>query len=640
MKRIVLLLALFPALALAQTKNCDMDVADIAASEMMAAQHAQHTPVILSQNTGNYDLKYHRLELNIDPDVDYISGTVTSHFEAKNDLSSIVFELMDNMTVTGVERNGVAYSYTHANNEIAITLPSTQTAGTLDSLAISYQGVPNANGGFGSFEQTTHAGEGILWTLSEPYGAIQWWPCKQNLDDKIDRVDVELTVPDTEVGVSNGLLRSETVVGTNKIYKWRHDYPIPAYLVAIAVTNYVKYTDVVGSGANALNIDNYVWPETLAQAQASTPVTVDMMNLFETEWEPYPFRNEKYGHAQFGWGGGMEHTTISFMGNFSRNLIAHELAHQWFGDKITCGSWQDIWLQESWATYATGRAIQVLEGEPQARTWRQQRVNQVTSQPGGSVYINNAADTLSVSRVFNQRLSYNKGAMVLHGLRKVMGETAFIQGTRDYLADPNLAFGYAKTPDFIGHMETAYGAPLTEFFNDWIYGEGYPTYNVQYSQNGSGDLTLDLTQTQSHSSVSYFEGPLTIRAVGASGQTQDFTLDVQADGQFVENIPFDVASIILDPDIDLISAGNTVALGLNDLALRDLHFYPNPAAGTLYWTGDLTLTNVSVTNALGQVLIRQEAAQDQLDLSSLTTGLYFVTATVDGRQIQQRVAVR
>ena len=95
---------------------------------------------------------------------------------------------------------------------------------------------------------------------------------------------------------------------------------------------------------NPFEIVNYVYPEDFSTAQEQTLVTVDIMDFFTEKFEEYPFSNEKYGHAQFGWGGGMEHTTVSFMGNFSRGLIAHELAHQWFGNKITCGSWQDIWL--------------------------------------------------------------------------------------------------------------------------------------------------------------------------------------------------------------------------------------------------------------------------------------------------------
>jgi aminopeptidase N len=187
------------------------------------------------------------------------------------------------------------------------------------------------------------------------------------------------------------------------------------------------------------------------------------MNLYADLFEPYPYADEKYGHAEFGWGGGMEHTTVSFMGGLGRGLIAHELGHQWFGDKVTCGSWQDVWLNEGFATYLAGMVIENLDGEADFRSWKQDQISSVTYYPDGSVYIP-AQDTTSVNRIFSSRLSYNKGSMVLHMLRKKLGDAVFFQGLREYLDDPNLAYGYAKTPDLMQHLESASGEDLTEFF--------------------------------------------------------------------------------------------------------------------------------------------------------------------------------
>ena len=184
------------------------------------------------------------------------------------------------------------------------------------------------------------------------------------------------------------------------------------------------YSHTVTNNGNPFEIINYVYPENLTSAQASTPVTVSIMELFSNKFEEYPYASEKYAHAQFGWGGGMEHTTVSFMGSFGRNLIAHELAHQWFGDKITCGSWKDIWLNEGFATYLSGLVIEEFDGEPSFKNWKQGRVSSITSQPDGAVYLSDS-DTTSVSRIFSSRLSYNKGAMVLHMLRKKVGDANF-----------------------------------------------------------------------------------------------------------------------------------------------------------------------------------------------------------------------
>ena len=336
-------------------------------------------------NTGIYDVKYHRLEFTVDPSVAFIAGAVTTYFEAKSNLNQITFDLANNMTVSQVSQRGNSLSFIqNTNDELVITLASTQNTGVLDSLTISYSGNP-VSSGFGSFEQNQHAGDPVIWTLSEPYGAKGWWPCKQDLNDKTDSIDVYITTPifnpsnEEYIAVSNGLEQSQVVNGSNKTTHFKHQYPIPAYLIAIAVTNYSVYTHTVVNNGNPFDIVNYVYPENLTSAQSSTPITVNIMNLFANLFEEYPFSNEKYGHAQFGWGGGMEHTTVSFMGSFDRNLIAHELAHQWFGNKVTCGSWKDIWLNEGFATYLSGLVIESLDGNTSFKTWKQNLNNSIPS---------------------------------------------------------------------------------------------------------------------------------------------------------------------------------------------------------------------------------------------------------------------
>ena len=584
-------------------------------------------------NTGNYDLKYHRLEFTIDPSVAFISGDVTTYFEAKADLSEITFDLSDNMVVSQVMQRGSSLAFTqNSDDELVVTLPLLQNVGVLDSLTISYSGNPESSG-FGSFEQTTHNGDPIIWTLSEPYGAKGWWPCKQDLNDKIDSIDVYLTTPQfnpsTEeyIAVSNGLEQSQTVNGSNKTTHFKHRYAIPAYLIAIAITNYEVYTHQVPNNGNPFEIVNYVYPENLASAQSDTPVTVDIMNLFSTLFEEYPFANEKYGHAQFGWGGGMEHTTVSFMGSFGRNLIAHELAHQWFGDKITCGSWKDIWLNEGFATYLSGIVIENLDGNSNFITWKQQRNGSITSQPDGAVYLSDQ-DTTSVSRIFSSRLTYNKGAMVLHMLRKKLGDTDFFQGLKNYLIDSDHAYDYAKTEDFIPIMEAVSGTDLTEFFNDWVYDEGYPSYTIEWNQPSPSEARIKISQTQSDASVSFFEAPVPLRLLGTMGEQMDIVLDNTSNQEvFISPVSFTVASVVFDPEADLISRNNTVQLSLDELdpASQVLLIFPNPATTTItiLKPDGLDVSEIRIFNNLGQLVI-QKSWSSVVDISKLSSGLFFV----------------
>ncbi|HFS66986.1 MAG TPA: T9SS type A sorting domain-containing protein [Flavobacteriia bacterium] len=592
-------------------------------------------------NTSNYDLKYHRLELqpsfNLnDPS---ITGVVTSYFVAKEPMSSIHFDLTYNMNVTSVTQRGANLSFSRSGDELIITLPTVQNTGALDSITVSYNGTPLTSG-FDSYELTTHGNnEPVVWTLSEPYGAKDWWPCKQDLNDKIDSIDVIITHPNTMKAVSNGVLLSETPSGTNTITHWKHRHLIPAYLVAFAATNYAVYNDYVANGN--FNVVNYVYPENLSSAQAGTAVTPSIMDLYGNLFEPYPYADEKYGHAQFGWGGGMEHTTVSFMGGFSRGLIAHELAHQWFGDKITCGSWQDIWLNEGFATYLTELVTENFDGQVAFKNWRSNSVNYITSNPNGSVMVP-ASDTLNVGRVFSGRLSYRKGAMVLHMLRYKIGDAAFFQGLKNYLADPSLAFSYARTADLRNHLETASGENLQEFFNDWYVGEGYPSFQVNWNYNASSQhVNFTVNQTQSNSSVSFFETPLPITVHGANGESEVLRLELTQNGQyFSKPIGFEVVSIGVDEEAQLISRNNTATLAVKPFTLQEkIALYPNPTNGILQIenANQFAIKSISIFNEIGQKVMHVNIPISTISLAKFNSGIYTVKLMTDKGLIVKKI---
>lgn len=622
------------------------DQASIVESETKAALKSMQGTKNL--NTGNYDLTYHRLEFTVDPNVAFISGDVTSYFIAKENLNEITFELSDNMAVSQVLQRGSSLSFVqNSGDEIVITLPVVQNMGVLDSLTISYSGNPISSG-FGSFEQSTHNGDPVIWTLSEPYGAKGWWPCKQDLNDKIDEIDVFITTPqfnasnEEYMAVSNGLEQGQVINGSDKTTHFNHQYPIPAYLIAIAVTNYEIYSHEVANNGNPFDIINYVYPEDLSYSQANTPITVDIMNLFTDLFEEYPYANEKYGHAQFGWGGGMEHTTVSFMGSFSRGLVAHELAHQWYGDKITCGSWKDIWLNEGFATYLAALVIEDFDGPSNFRSWRSDKINNITSQPDGAVYLTDQ-DTTTVGRIFSSRLSYNKPSMVLHMLRKKLGDATFFQGMQDYLSDPELAYNYAKTPDFIAIMENTSGEDLTEFFNDWIYNQGYPSYSIAWNQVSQNQVSVAINQTQSHSSVDYFEADVPIQFRGANGEILDALLNNSFDGEsYLVDVTFPVTALLFDPDLDLISRNNTVVLGLNDFSLANsLVLFPNPAVTEfrIEKPDDLTLSKISIFDVLGRKVMETEP-MEVISIEFLSSGLHFVSFETNYGTIYKRLLKR
>lgn len=604
-------------------------IKEVSHSEKLSA--ARKMAYKANPNTVYYDVTYHRMVWEVDPSKAQIKGEVTTYFTALDDLNEVVFDLSDNMLVSSVQQRGTALSYTqNANDELIINLPATQKKTVLDSLTITYAGNP-VSSGFGSFEIGTHGASRtpVLWTLSEPYGAKGWWPCKQDLIDKIDSIDVFIQHPNGYKAASNGLLISEEDNAGSTLTHWRHRYPIPAYLIAIAVTNYAVYEEIRGNFD--FDIVNYVYPEDLGAIRNRTAVTPNIMELYNELFEMYPFAREKYGHAQFGWGGGMEHTTMTFMGGWSRSLIAHELAHQWFGNKVTCGSWQDIWLNEGFATYLDGLVYENFDGEGVFTQWRKAVVNDITSRTGGATFVQ---DTSSVSRIFDSRLTYRKGSMILHMLRYKLGDDHFFKGVQNYLNDPQLAFAYAKSEDLQRHLEAVSGESLDEFFNDWLYGEGYPSYEVVWSQNDSDQrVHFRVSQQQSHPSVSFFDMPLPLTVNGAFGETEKLRLEVSEDNQsFSIDLDFNVVSIQIDPETQLISKNNNTVLGLDEESLEQMiSIYPNPVSDLLHIDANelLQIRKIILYNILGEKMFEQRDPTRTINLEKMDTGLYLMVIDTD-----------
>jgi len=619
MKNTYLFVFLFSTITLFAQHN----ISNIAEAEMKSA--SQMMTFATNPNTANYDVTYHKLEFTVNPSVFFITGKVTTTFTALSNMATVTFDLTNELTVSSVTKNGTPLTFVqNGNDELVITLPSVQTIGTSATVVINYSGEPSQ--GEDAFTIETHSGTPILYTLSEPYGARDWWPCKQDLNDKVNSMDIYITAPSIYVSVANGKEMGQVNNGNGtKTTHFKHNYPIPAYLIAIAVTNYQIFTQTAGTAPNEFPIVNYIYPENFTSAQTSLAVTLPIMDLYEDLFETYPFSTEKYGHAQFGWGGGMEHTTVSFMANFDRELIAHELGHHWFGNKITCASWNDIWLNEGFATYMSGLVVEDFDGESAFKSWKADLTFNITSQNGGSVFVPES-DIFNVNRIFSSRLSYNKGAMVVNMLRLKLGDTNFFQGLKNYLADTNLAYAYAETNDLKTHLETISGLSLTEFFNDWVYGQGYPTYNIQAQNMGGGQVKFIVNQSQSHPSVSYFEMPLPIKVYGNAGQQMDLILNHTSNGQqFIENIPFVITSFDFDPKNEIISKNNVTSLSTEELtSLQELMLYPNPASDLLRLSvpQDLKIQEVIFYNTIGQTI--KTSTETSWNIAGFAAGVYFI----------------
>jgi len=589
-----------------------------------------YTQSTLKNSTGiDYNIIYHNLQFEVDPAIYAIKGLVTTYFKTKVDnVSQIDFDLSSALTVDSVIYHQKKVDVSHLHDVLVINLGNQLSNNILDSISVYYHGIPTTANGFGAFAAEHHNGVPIMWTLSEPFGAKDWWPCKQTLNDKADSIDIVIIHPKEYKAASNGVLVSETINESKMYTHWKHRHPIEAYLVAFAITNYAVYSDYVPIGSNdSIEVLNYVYPENLITAKQQTPATIPIMQLYNRLFMTYPYANEKYGHAQFGWGGGMEHQTMSFMADFSINLIAHELSHQWFGDYITCAGWKNIWLNEGFATYCTGLCIENGIIPDNWNAYKQSEINYITSNSRGSLIVD---DTTSVWRIFDSRLSYSKGGMVLHMLRWVVGDSSFFRGIRNYLHDEKLANSFASTENFQKHMEDESGMNLTKFFQDWVYGQGYPEYTVNWGQNDQKVGFVKISQDQSHSSVDFFQLKVPIKFSG-EGKDTILVFDNTFSGQeFPWELDFKVSSIYFDPDYWIISKPAVILQLANNSKNDDIIISPNPVKDFLNIKSSKKSSFDSVVfyNLTGKIVKEIGKTESEksfsFNVSDLRTGNYFI----------------
>ena len=613
-------------------KNEEAERKSMISNELM--RYSKMIDYNVNPNTLNYDLRYQRLELQLDPAQQYVSGTVTSHFIPNQNMASIYFDLSNTLTVSEVKYHGSNLPFTQlSTKEVKIDFPAGIPAATLDSLSIKYSGAPDTGGSAGdAFTISTQSGVPALYTLSEPYGAQEWFPTKQSLNDKIEKVDLMINTPSQYNVASNGKLFSETVLpGNRKLTFWQTNYPIPAYLIALGITNYTKFNDTMGNPP--FPFVNYLYPSTTSNSTIMSNIewTKTVMNTFEQYFGPYPYRNEKYGHMQFGWGGGMEHATMSSMGSWGRGIIAHELAHQWFGDKVTCGAWNDIWLNEGFATFGEHLANEkLLMTNSQFMSYLSSEMNYITSSAGGSVYVSDT-NLGNTGAIFSGRLSYSKGGYVVRMIKWILGDDAFYSALKDYHARPQLAYGYAKTEDLKNSLLESTGKDFTEFFNDWIYGQGHPTYQIRWNQTADQILRFKVSQTTSHSSVNFFEMPLPIKVNGTGGQVAYLVLNHTTKNQnFAEQVNFPVVSIQFNYENQILQRNSTVTkdttiLSVNDGAKEEMKIYPNPVKDRLSVSGinkDQPYEILSIDGKL--IKAGKYSSTKTIEVQALPKGVYFL----------------
>lgn len=604
-------------------------------------------------NDTTFDVKFYHLDVEIALDSSYIQGSVNYLITSQIDgLTSLKLDLDSAFTVDSISSPASTFSF--ANNVLVIDLSASFNLGDEISFTIYYKGAPVLAGGYKGLRYETHNGnELIIASLSTPYLAHTWWPCKDGTEDKADSTFIDITIKDTVVGsipvvaLSNGLLDTVETIGNKKTFKWKHRYPIVPYYMMVAISNYEHFQQTYTGTDYSFPIDYYVFESHLADAQAGVAMLPEAIDFFTATFGPYPFLQEKYGMTQLGFYGAIENQTNTITNNMSIGwfyVSVHELAHQWFADMITCQTWHHGWLNEGFATYS-----EALFAEYKFNSY-QSYMSNLTFYSSGTVYLEDVSNPFNVF----QTIIYKKGAYVLHMLRGVLGDEIFFDAIYSYSTDDSFMYKLATTEDFQSVCEEESGQDLEYFFDQWIYDERYPRYGYNYEYNlSTGNLEIAIVQNQGILGWrEVFTMPMDIKVEFIDGT--DTIIEVFNDSQF-QNFSFnftdEVADIELDPNdwiLKNVQYDPNIIVGIIQSKQSLFEVYPNPNDGSFTVKlpsvssnseSHLTIYDLTGKKHFESIVDSRYKKASEIQIDNLKTGTYFINLTTETDTFYRKIVV-
>ncbi len=541
-----------------------------------AADHQNDTRV------KHYDVGFYHLELEITNASVEISGNAKILLDLLDDYNNeLVFELKSNMLVDSVKINGNLLAYTHSDDNIVIEYLHTTpySADYQVSAQIYYHGEP-LDGLFNKSKIYESQLFHFTYSITEPYFAKYWFPCKQVLTDKADSSYFSIILDENLKAGSNGLLVNEVSVGENKKrMDWQSSYPIAYYLISVAVGNYMDFSfdSEIEEFGTSVYVQNFI-PNSAAYLENVDWYIYrvnDMLDVLSHRWGLYPHHTEKYGHCIIPYGGGMEHQTMTSLGSFSFRLVMHELAHSWFGNYVTCASWQDIWINEGFATYGEYLGEEIIQPEGYDQNWLEECQSYAKEAVIGSVYVP-FEELNSVNRIFNSQLSYRKGACLVHMLRYIVNnDDAFFAALREFLYQYGNSTATAEDLKLV--LETETGINYDNFFSEWYYGEGYPMYEALWYQNGTV-LNVELTQTTTAMATPLFTIPIEFKIIYDDASFEIVRKNVNANySNYILNVAGLVTEVVVNPDLYVLADVNSIQSVDNKKVSNAYKIYPNPS---------------------------------------------------------------
>lgn len=495
------------------------------------------------------------------------------------------------------------------------------------------------------FDTSIHIPETIAYTMSEPTDAHHWMPCMDLPYDKATS-EISIVVPNSTETASNGDLVSKTSYDANStIWHWKNDVPITTYLMAADASNYIHWSEMHHSSpADSVKLEYYAWPDDYYQdsvtdwpafnATHAFRNTSQTMTWLEARFGRFPF--SKYGQvpAQPFYWGGMEHQTLTtihrnwFRGDQGQQGIAHEMAHQWFGDKTTCETFKDIWLNEGFATFSESQWAEGWGGYQGCMDVIRSKARDYFA---GKVHDLPIYDP-PADNVFNGALTYSKGACVLHMLRRLVGnDTMFFNSIKDY--SDAFAYTIANTVQLRDYLSTRLGMDLTEYFDEWIFGRLHPNYDISWAQNAGNMFYLRINQIHDVSIRDHFTMPVKVFAFhGEIVDTLTYFNNMRSQ-RFQQMLSYTIDSLKFDDD----------ALILSEFSVRyapELDVRSAKSSNTtfeVYKEGNELLCKFSQTlqsgkielyNSLGakiqSAIVLGGETYKKIDVPALSSGIYFL----------------
>lgn len=598
-------------------------------------------------NDTTIDINFYNIDLEIMLDSAYLTGNVRIAFTVLVDnFNQFKLDLDSAYTVDSI--SFPATSFTFIDNVLSISLSQTYSSGQQVELSIYYKGEPILAGGYKGLRYETHDdNEVIIASLSTPYLAHTWWPCKDGTQDKSDSTFIDITIKDTLVNsipvsvVSNGILDTIIDMGNRKQYCWKHRYPIVPYYVMVAISNYVSFQQVFNGEGYSFPIDYYVFTSHLSSAQEGVAMLPDVIDYFTQIFGPYPFKDEKYGMTQLGYYGAIENQTNTITNNMSigwLNISVHELAHMWFADMITCNTWHHGWLNEGFASYSEALFEEYFFDN------YHDYIEEFEFYQGGSVYLEDVSNPFDVFRP----IIYNKGAYVLHMLRGVVGDSVFFDILYEYATDENFMYHIATTEQFQYLCEDISGMDLNFFFDQWIYDEYYPIYGYNFQYNDiEGNIGLVIKQTQLNLGWrEVFEMPMQVKLIFMDGTDSIVNIyNSEIRQEYIFDIDKEIYFATLDPNDWVLKNANydpSIIVGNNELESDYITIYPNPSKGRFVIDGNLGNTKVKVFDSGGRIVFTSNTDIKNstiVNIDELEAGIYTIVLINNEKTVQQKIII-